>query len=158
MANSLDIFSLTNPAFCSLVLLSFCEGYTEEAGSEVPYVFLMFPLPLVLSGDLQSSFDNTSIRTGFYGWVRSNPQILVNLSERIEYSNDFTKPAIAYSFSRNVLKLNSNGTITPLNENVGKYTQTKNVNVYFKNAKRLGGWLGQIKSPKTIFNHLGLQA
>jgi hypothetical protein len=158
MTSSLDIFSSTNPAFCSLVLLSFCEGYAEEAGNEVPYVFLMFPLPLILSGDLLESFKNTSIKTGFYTWVKSNPQLLVNLNERIESSNDFTRPAIAFAFSKNVLKLNPNGTITPLKENVSKYSQNKNVEIYFKNAKRLGGWLGQIKSPKTIFNHLGLQA
>jgi hypothetical protein len=157
MTKSIDIFSATNPAFCSLVLLSFCEGYQDEAKDGVPYSLMVFPIPIILSGDLSETFINTNIKTGFYSWVKNNPHLLLNLDERIEESFHYIKSAIEFGFGKKIFELNENGSFSALSENMGNYQNAADVAIYFKNAKRLGAWLGQIKSPKTIYNHLGLQ-
>lgn len=156
--NSIDIFSSTNPAFCALILFSFCEGYSTEAQSDVPYAMLILPIPIILSGDLFESFNGTNAKTGFFSWVKNNPQIQLGLTERIEHSYEFTKPAILFALSKNIIRLNPNATLAPLPENLGNLDRTGNTAILFKHAKRFGSWLGQIKSTKTIFNHLGLHA
>ena len=154
MNKSIDIFAATNPAFCSLVILGFCKGYFEESNEAVPFPLLIFPIPFLLSGDLSHTFSHTSMQTGFFRWVENNPEIRINLSQRIEESCEYTNPAIRYGFNRGVLTLTDDGLITP---NVKKGFGNTTVDLYFKKSERLGRWFGQIKSTKTIYNHLGIQ-
>jgi hypothetical protein len=156
-SKSTDVFAATNPAFGSLILLSFCEGYKKEAKENVPFSLLLLPLPIILSGDLDSSFKNTNTKTGFYSWIKSNPTLLVGLNDRITESMDFIKPSIEYGLARKVLELQSDGSVCPRSDNVGNYLKESEIINYFNRSERLGVWVGQIKSIKTIYNHLGLQ-
>ena len=81
---SLDIFADTNPAYCSRILMEFCWGYEEEAGSGVPFPLIILPLPIVLSGDHEAMFDGTNKATGLFTWIDRNPELLLDLSERVE--------------------------------------------------------------------------
>jgi len=155
--NSIDIFAETNPAFCSLVLLSFCEGYVEQAKSGVPYPLLILPIPIVLSGDLYPTFDGTIVTTGFFSWVKNNPNIVIEMTERLEDSYEFVRPAIEFAVGKRIIGFTNEGLVQPYMESVSNYTNAKHVSSYFKLSKRLGHWLGEIKSVKTIYNHLGIQ-
>jgi hypothetical protein len=157
MSKSIDVFAATNPAFLSLVLLGYIEGYVEEAGTGLPFPLAIFPIPIILSGDLDSTFDGTNIKTGFYSWVKQNPQILLNLNTRINESIDYIKPAISYGVARKIIDFDKFSNLVALSSNAGNFYNSVSLARYFKNSKRLGSWVGQIKSTKTIFNHLGLE-
>ncbi|PUZ25498.1 hypothetical protein DCC81_14535 [Chitinophaga parva] len=154
--NSIDVFSETNPAFCSLVLLSFCEGYELAAETTVPFPLLILPIPIILSGDLLKTFDGTNVKTGFFSWIKNNPVILIKMTERIEDSQDFIKPAIEFAVSKSVIGFTPYGEVKTHRENVLNYSNANGASQYFKLANRLGHWLGEIKSVKTIYNHLGI--
>lgn len=153
---SIDIFAETNPAFCSIVLLKYCEGYFKEAKEGIPFPLLLLPLPIILSDDLAKTFEGTNSRTGFFHWVENNPELLLNLSERIDESSEFIKPAIEFGFYKRIFILDEKGFIHPQSESIKKITKS-NLDIFYKHAERMGQWVGQIKSVKTIYNCLGIQ-
>ncbi|WP_207428965.1 three component ABC system middle component [Pedobacter sp. SYSU D00535] len=157
MNKSIDVFAATNPAFLSLVLLSFIEGYNEEAGAGLPFPLAILPIPIVLSGDLDPTFDGTNIRTGFYSWVKQNPGIVVNLNNRINDSIEYIQPAISYGVARKIIKIDDKGSLWGLSQNTANIYGSSKLGPFFKKSKRLGNWIGQIKSTKTVFNLLGLE-
>jgi hypothetical protein len=157
MYKSIDIFAETNPAFYSLVLLSFLKGYYEESDEAISFPLLILPIPIVMSGDLDFTFLKTSKRTGFFSWVEKNPKIKFKLTERMEESSSFVKSAIQYGFYKGVFTLLGNGNVIPNLDAVKKYEANKITSNSYKKAEKLGAWLGEIKSEKTIYNHLDLQ-
>ena len=153
---STDIFAETNPAFCSLVMLKYCEGYFKETNEGVPFPLMLLPLPIILSEDLTKTFEGTNRRTGFFRWVENNPELLLNLSERIEDSFEFIKPAVEFGFYKRILNLGNRGSVIPLSENINK-NKKSNLDKFYKHSGLMGHWFGQIKSVKTIYNCLGIQ-
>ena len=153
---SIDIFAATNPAFCSLIIFNFCKGYFNETKIGVPFPLLILPLPIILSNDLAKSFDGTNVKTGFFRWVENNPEILLDLTIRINESNEFLKPAIEFGVFKRIFQIDSSGFLIPVENSVKKRNKPK-LEKLFKYADRLGNWIGQVNSTKTIYNHLGLQ-
>ncbi|TAJ09050.1 hypothetical protein DMA11_20780 [Marinilabiliaceae bacterium JC017] len=157
MNKSIDIFAETNPAFCSLVLYSFIRAYHEESGCPVSFPLLLLPIPIILSGDLESSFNGTNKKTGFFTWLERNPKIRFELIDRIENSMEYIKPAIEYGFFKGIFKLSSKGEIYPETQSVKNCKTNQITKPIFKRAENLGYWLGRINSRRTIFNHLEIQ-
>ena len=152
---SIDIFAETNPALCSIILFHFCNGYEKTNKLGTPFPLIIIALPIVLSNDLSLSFDSTNIRTGFFTWVERTPSITLNISDRINDSNEFIKPAIEYGLFKNIFKLNEFGNLRPIEKSIKN--KKYDFEYLFKNAEKLGGWMGEINSVKTIYNHLGIQ-
>lgn len=153
---SIDIFAETNPVFCSLIIFSFCKGYFKVTKLGVPFPLLILPLPVILSNDLANSFDGTNVKTGFFRWIENNPEVILDLTTRINESNEFLKPAIEFGVFKKILKIDSLGLLIPAENGVNKRKKAE-LDKLFKTAERLGNWIGQVDSAKTIYNHLGLQ-
>lgn len=157
---SLDIFAETNPAFCSIVLFNFCKGYNSEASEGVGFPLILLPLPIVLSGNLESSFVNTRVDTGFFSWIDRNPTILLNLPERIQDTLAITRNALEFGVSKSILRVADTGKIQSDAKGLAKKkfpSSSSKVGRAYTNAYRFGQWLGQIHSVTTIYNHLGLE-
>ncbi|MCG8807334.1 hypothetical protein G1K57_04150 [Tenacibaculum finnmarkense] len=152
---SIDIFAETNPALCSLILFYFCNGYEKTNTSGAPFPLVIIVLPIILSNDLSSSFNSTNIKTGFFRWVERTPSIVLNISDRINDSNEFIKPAIEYGLFKKIFNVNEFGNLKLIDKSVKK--KKYDFEHLFKHAERLGSWMGEINSVKTIYNHLGIQ-
>ena len=153
---SIDIFAETNPAFCSLIIFNFCKGYFNETKFGVPFPLTILPLPLILSNDLSKSFDGTNVKTGFFRWIENNPEILLDLNIRINESSEFLKPAIKFGVFKRIFEIDNSGLLLPVEKSIKNRKKIELDNL-FKYADRLGNWIGQVNSTKTIYNHLGLQ-
>jgi hypothetical protein len=153
---SIDIFAETNPAFCSLIIFHFCKGYFNETKSGVPFPLIILPLPVVLSNDLSHSFLGTNVKTGFFKWIENNPAILLDLTARINESAEFLKPAIEFGVFKELFDIDNFGFVVPRENNIKKNKKPELDNL-FKSSERMGKWIGQVDSTKTIYNHLGLQ-
>ncbi|MEO1017340.1 MAG: three component ABC system middle component, partial [Pseudomonadota bacterium] len=72
-----DIYSETNPAFCTYVLVYFTTAYLSRSddGPEIPVVYLA--LPLALSADLGSTFNGTNRNTGLLEWLERSTKVQV---------------------------------------------------------------------------------
>lgn len=152
----IDVFAETNPAFCSLIIFKFCNGYFKATKVGVPFPLLFLPLPIILSNDIAGSFEGTNSKTGFFRWIENNPGILLDLTNRINGSNAFLKPSIEFGIFKNIFTIDSLGLLVPVEKGVNNRKKTE-LEKLFKTADRLGNWIGQVNSTKTIFNYLGLQ-
>lgn len=153
---SIDVFAETNPAFCSLIIFSFCKGYYNKTKEGVPFPLVILLLPIILSNDLSKSFEGTNVKTGFFRWIENNPVILLEFSDRVNESTEFLKPAIEYGLYKKIYQINELGYLTPIQNSI-KNNKKFEFDYLFKYAERLGSWIGQVNSTKTIYNHLGIQ-
>ncbi len=154
-----DLYAEINPAFVAYLLVSFVRGFTEvnESGPELPLAYLA--LPLVLSGDLNSSFESTNRRTGLQEWLERNPQIEVDLAERLNSSMGFIADAVQLGCFSRILRLGQDARIS-----LGEHALRKNLAAGLseelarsvRHADRLGFWCAAAGSTKTVFDIMGL--
>jgi len=154
-SKSIDILASTNPAFCSLLLYSFTEGYMHETNSGCPASLLLFPIPMILSNSIKETMNGTNIRTGLFSWINNNPSVTISLIDKINDSYEYFNDAYKYAILKGILVPNGNSalTINPINVNTS-YNNDKYLKNYFSLSKRLGQWFGQVGSTETIFNFL----
>ncbi|MNU14544.1 hypothetical protein D3C71_26570 [compost metagenome] len=154
-SKSIDILASTNPAFCSLLLYSFTEGYMHETNSACPASLLLFPIPLILSNSIKETMNGTNIKTGLFSWINNNPSVTISLIEKINDSSEYFNDAYKYAILKGILIPNGNTSlaINPNNLNTS-YINDKYLKNYFSLSKRLGLWFGQVGSTETIFNFL----
>jgi hypothetical protein len=117
---------------------------------------VVLPLPIILSNDLAPTFEHTKANTGFFRWIQNNPEILLELSERINESSEFLNPAIEFAVYRKIIQITNLGTLLAVQENIST-AKSQGLSDLFKRANKLGNWMGQVNSSKTIFNYLGIQ-
>src|SRR5262249_10086726 len=110
-AISLDVLANTNPAFCSLVLRSFVEGYMRGEAEGLPLPHILLPLPIILSTDLTGFFAGTNTGTGLLTWIGRYPQVTIDLRERVQASALFSREALLFGITQRILDVNQRGNI-----------------------------------------------
>src|SRR5688572_1603937 len=100
---SVDTYAAVNPAFCSLVLRAFVDGYckVDARGASLPLSIL--PLPLVLTSGIAESLASTNVTTGLLPWTTRSQPSLVGLSERVEVTAEFSKRALLFAVRYSIL-------------------------------------------------------
>jgi hypothetical protein len=85
-----DVFSETNPAFCTYALVAFASAYLSlnKSGPEVSVAYLA--LPVALSGDLAAAFERTNRNTGLLEWLERNPGVRIGRVARLNASMGIT--------------------------------------------------------------------
>ncbi len=159
---SSDIYASTNSALCSLILWSFLSGFQKQSNRGCEYPLLYLPIPITISGNTRRNFSGTNINTGLLTWISNNPEVLINLAERIDLAKEITQEATLFGSANSIIAIEKNsGLIKAINS--GIYTSkviTTNVDEeqreIFTIAKRFGEWCGQIDSSKIILNTMGL--
>lgn len=159
-SRSTDIYALTNPALGAIILYTFLDGYFDEAtdGAEMPILYL--PMPFVLSSSILGTFSGTNSRTGFLVWVTRNPSITVNLARKIEQTASVTREGLLFGLRYGLITMLSNQKFVSNRENKPSTSRINalegNIRTSLQNARRLGGWLGQLNSTSNAFHSLGI--
>lgn len=157
---SIDIFSETNPAFLSVMLWHFLSGIKESGvdGADFPLIFL--PIPLVLYKNSNVTFDHTNKKTGILRWINTNKGILLDLTNRVNMTSDYSRRAISFGFMHSILDIDSStGKIITSDQGFSKkptYPASDVRGNAFTKANRLGYWIGDLNSTETTFNALGI--
>ena len=158
-ASSIDAFAATNPAFCAVVLRAFVKGYVEQDPEGVPLSLLLIPLPVLLSGDIAGALVGTNATTGLLPWVARNPEITIGLRERVGRVASFTREALLFGLRYRVLTITSAGLVLPDTAGLKKqpkFAATTDVGRALANGRKLGQWVGQVRSPQTVLVSLGV--
>jgi hypothetical protein len=159
MTTAHDIYSETNPAFCTYALVSFVRTYTcvNARGPEVPMVYLS--LPVALSGELGGTFLSTNKNTGLLEWLERNPQVQIGIAERVNACMEIVTEAIRLGCFTNVLKFDEGARLLlgdrKLNQSAAKALRDEPATV-LKRAERLGYWFAMSGSTRTVFDMMGL--
>lgn len=158
-AVSIDTFAATNPAFCSIILYSFAEGFATTNSGETPFPLILLPVPLVLTREIADSFEGTNAKTGLLSWVTRSPEITVGLRDKLRDTADISKQAFLFGSRYGLLSLSEAGRVTVNPDRLAKkppVTGNAYVTEALKLARRLGGWVGSAGSTQTIFVALGV--
>ncbi len=156
---SVDTFAVTNPAFSSLVIRAFVEGYVagDPEGSLLPLILL--PIPLVLTEETASTFAQTSSSTGLIPWLGRYPEVTVKLGDRIRNTANVSRQALLFGIRQRVLTVLPSGRVILDSEGLRKkpsFPTRSEVGKATSFAKRLGIWCGQVQSVETILISLGV--
>lgn len=156
---AIDIYAMTNPALCSLILWSYLDGYLkeDENGCELPLIYI--PIPIILSRSLLTTFEGTNKKTGFIEWINRNPDLSPKAFQIIKNSKRLTIAGTHVAIKQNLITLTSSCRLAPARKSLPNQAQIKN-NEELKNflmlSGRLGAWIGQIRSAKIVLHCLGI--
>lgn len=154
-----DLFAETNPAFGAYGLLGFCRKFIAAEGRQPNFALSYIALPIALSDDLDSSFEETTALTGLLSWLNRYPDVRVDLGARLEASKDIVSAALRFSLSAGALVFEPDGTLRlgarkPVQAPADNLPQ--NAKRALKRAERLGTWMGKAGSTATIFSAFGV--
>lgn len=102
LAADSETSTLFNPAFCALLLNKARAAYEAKAGETMPITFAFLILPSALHKPTRDALPGTS-GSSMWSWLRSNPVILMDFSNRVRTFRPFTGTAIAYGLQHTVL-------------------------------------------------------
>ncbi len=157
---SVDIYSMTNPAMCAVILWAFTDGYhqADSNGCSIPLIYV--PLPVILSKSLDDSFEGTNSRTGLLEWPTRNPNLPIGLGSMIAESKNITVPALRFALAHDLITLNQSGCLVASRTklpNQSLLSSNTTLNHFKKRANTLGFWFGRVGSPSLIMQSLGIR-
>ncbi|QEX17997.1 hypothetical protein FRZ44_33010 [Hypericibacter terrae] len=154
-----DVFSETNPAYCTYALVAFTTAYlsVNEGGPEVPLIYLA--LPLALSGDLAIAFRGTNKSTGLLEWLERNPRVQVGLAARGNATMEIVTEAIRFACFTRVVEFGDGGRLRLGPRKFKKSARnalSEEPAQAIKHAERLGYWFAMTGSTRGVFDMMGL--
>jgi hypothetical protein len=158
MAVSIDVYASTNPALCALVLRSFVEGYESEDSAGAPLSLVFLPLPLVLSDEIAATLESTITTTGLLPWVGQYPEITVGFPEKVTRTASFSRQGLLFGIRQRALTVTGEGRVLAISDGLRKkptFKLSTEPGRAMNIAKRLGVWMGRVRSEGTIFVCLG---
>ena len=105
-----DIRNLFNPAFCGLVLSRGIEGYNEKSEHSMPFSLSLLILPLSLHKNTREIIKKSN-RSYFTNIVQDNPEICINLAERIIGLFPYMMEAYDFLMKCNCLYVDDHGLV-----------------------------------------------
>ncbi|ADO69776.1 three component ABC system middle component [Stigmatella aurantiaca] len=158
MKTASDVYAMTNPALCSLIICSFLEGHEASSGRGAEFPLLFLPIPLVLSETSRNTFSKTNSRTGFFTWIQRNPEILIDLAARINRTATYSREGLLFGARYRMLAGDNEGGMRTAKKIVSSQLQSIHADLrsYFNIARRFGYWVAEVGSTRMILHSLGL--
>lgn len=154
-----DVYSETNPAYCTYVLAAFVStfGSVKAEGPEVVAAYVS--IPLALSGELEGTFQGTNKNTGLIEWLERSPVVQIGLTSRLNESFDIVTEALRLACFSGALVLDSKSRLGlgshKLKQSAQQALSAPSRNA-IKRAEHLGYWFGAAGSSRAIFEAMGL--
>jgi len=160
---TVDVYSITNPAFVGVVIYKFVDGYTKQPGnSDGPEFSLLFlPAPVAISQRIAATLEGTNVRTGLARWYLKNEVVQLTLPRLIRQTTDLSRKAILFALNSGSLILQESGTVicnpaafakNPTDQ-IGTTFAEKTLTV----SHRFGQWCGAVRSARSIYSLLGVR-
>jgi len=154
----IEMAHLLNPAFCSLLLKETVDGYSQEYGNNMPYIFSFLVLPLILHKQTRDILPRT-IRTRFHSWAHQSQSTRLNYIERTRQLVPFTKEALLWCLSSGLIAIDDKACLYPLKNrlNIDYWPSDSEPKTCKDKAFFLGRWLTRAGDPSTILAILGIK-
>jgi hypothetical protein len=160
MSSTIDVVANTNPAFCSLLLYSFVDGYAEAAGMgpELPLAFIA--VPIVASRGVSTSFQGTNKNTGLLEWLTRVPELQIHIGDEIREALPISRHALLFGLQQRCLELINDRVLTradALKRAPRDAAGAEDEQRMFSLARRFGVWCGGVNNTAIIFTALGIR-
>lgn len=118
---SSDIFALVNPAYISLIIRNFLEGYNSEKENGcfilIPYIII----PLLLSEKTRKTIKKSQNRKGLLNWIIEYPENKITLNNQVIILRKYIKDALLFGIQLDLFYITKEG-----NLKAGKNNPIKN--------------------------------
>lgn len=134
--------TLFNPAFCAVLLNKASADYEAKAGTAMPITFAFLVLPSSLHKPTRRALPATTAAS-MWGWIGSNPDLVMDFAVRVRTLRPFTGAAITYGLRHSVLT-GSLGSIAAgtIGRRPRTLQPTEDWKACVKAAEFLGRWFG----------------
>jgi hypothetical protein len=154
---SIEIASLFNPAFCSLILRQAIKGYLSEQPSGMPFPLSFLVLPIVLHRYTRETLPR-NITTKMHVWVNNQGEVRVQFPERCKRLTQFTREGIIYGMQGNLFSVNDLGFLISLDKKIKlPWNTDTESNECARKAEFVGRWFAQAGEVSTIFHMWGVR-
>jgi len=152
-----DVFAETNPAYCAHVIASFVRAYQSISEQGADLVLCYLSLPISLSGELTSTFEQTNRNTGLLEWIRRNPAIQIGLAERVDDTLNVVTEAIQFGCFSQILTMDGAGRVSPGTKRFRRPPHhSEEISSVLKHSERLGYWMAMAGSTRTTLDMMGI--
>ncbi|MEP6756324.1 MAG: three component ABC system middle component [Chthonomonadales bacterium] len=150
-----EVKYLLNPAFCAAILASCVLGYRTRKNEPMPLALAFLCLPIVLHGDTRRALPK-STKSNLNSWLLSNRIITADFAKRAQSLLPFTREALLFGVSREVLMVSNNGIETSIDKLSTINASGTTIAEYAKAARNIGVWFAESGSTSTIFSLWGV--
>lgn len=151
------VAALLNPAFCGELVRRCSQEYTksEKSSGALPFQLSFVLIPFILHKATRETLPK-SIKKSFISWIEENQSIKMEIPDLVKRTVPFTKEAIMFLITYEIIKINSKGELSVL-QKASKQKFTGEVGECYEKAEFLGKWLASSGSPQSIFITLGIK-
>lgn len=153
----IEMATLLNPAFCSILLNDFISAFEKETGKGVQYAILFLVLPIILHESTRKMLP-TKTSSKMHAWVQNNPEVHINFPERAQVLVPYTKEALIFGLQSGIIGINEEGHFTKKGKlKKPSWHEDSEPSMCRKKAKFLGKWFAQSGTLSTIFIIWGIR-
>ena len=100
-----------NPAYCGVLIYEFVRAYERAKKEPGSFALLFCALPIALHPATRNRLP-TSIATGLFPWLESNPDVRVGFADRAYNLTPYVREAIRYAAARDAICFDDGGVVT----------------------------------------------
>lgn len=153
---SIEIASLFNPAFCSLILRQSIKGYLSEQSNGMPFSLSFLVLPIVLHRNTRERLPR-NISTKMHVWVNNQGEAKVQFPERCKRLVQFTSEGMIYGMRENLFSVNDWGFLVSSDKKIKlPWSPDTESSECARKAEFVGRWFAQAGETSTIFHMWGV--
>lgn len=152
----IEIASLLNPAYCSIIVRDAVVAYGKEKGGGMDFSLAFLVLPIVLHKATREALPNTT-RSKFHIWFQDHQELRIGFSERAKSLVPFTREAIIFAMQRKALQVDEDGLLIAAKLTFRNISETEEMKSCRKRANFLGKWLSSAGSTNLILSAWGIK-
>lgn len=154
---SIELASLFNPAFCSLLLRQSIAGYQENNLIGMPFSLTFLILPIVLHRNTRQTLPR-DVRKKMHAWLTEHNEAKIFFCERTQSFIPYTKEALIYGMKEGLIDINENGEFIVIPRTVNlPWKEKTEFYEFIKRARYVGRWLRDSGEPMTIYHMWGIR-
>lgn len=153
----IEIASLFNPVFCSVILREAINGFESEQSEGMAYPLVFLVLPIVLHKTTRDNIPNI-LTTKMHSWINKNRELKIEFPDRVRNFNMITREGLLYGLQANLFSINDHGRFKVSNRKIkNTWMLDSEPSKCSKKAGFVGRWLAQAGDTKTIFHMWGIK-
>lgn len=150
---------LLNPAFCCMIVIEACAGYSDSTDQPLPFALSFMVLPLTLHKRTRELLPRTT-RTSIPAWLQNHTEARLGFHERLMALQPHTREAIRYGLGIGWITVDRPGGIRRVASDSllrrGNRLLDGEARDCMSRARFLGKWLGKAASTETTMSLWGI--
>jgi hypothetical protein len=153
----IEVASLFNPAFCSIILRQSILGFQSQQSDGMSYALSFLVLPIILHNSTRNQLPRI-ITSKMHSWINQHSELRVQFPERARNLRPFVREGLIYGLQAGLFSLSEKGKLIMTQKALKlSWKVASEPNECAKKAEFVGRWFAQAGDPITIFHMWGIR-